>query len=56
MHGIPPVSYTHLDVYKRQDKDNRDSFIEVIDKRMEYLPKSQINRLQKLKKALGNLG
>ena len=38
------------------DKDNRDSFIEVIDKRMEYLPKSQINRLQKLKKALGNLG
>ena len=38
------------------DKDNRDSFIELIDKRMEYLPKSQINRLQKLKKALGNLG
>ena len=37
------------------DKDNRDSFIEVIDKRMEYLSKSQINRLQKLKKALGNL-
>jgi len=37
------------------DKDNRDSFIEVIDKRMEYLHKSQINRLQKLKKALGNL-
>ena len=33
-HGVAPVSYTHLDVYKRQLKNNEWTMARVLDTRM----------------------
>ena len=34
--AIPPVSYTHLDVYKRQDYDIGDGYVDTLEVLAKY--------------------